>query len=143
MPRAYILEYARSVTRCVALARAGVRPWPAEPARKAARKPLRAPHPPQSRASRRPRPSGAAPAATASKIVAAFLALLAEKRIERIGLAEIAEQAGVSLAQLRGEFASHARASSPPISRPSTALCSPKISATWPKSRRASGCSTC
>jgi AcrR family transcriptional regulator len=40
------------------------------------------------------------------KIVAAFLGLLAEKRFEQIGLAEIAEAAGVSLAQFRGEFAS-------------------------------------
>jgi AcrR family transcriptional regulator len=40
------------------------------------------------------------------KIVAAFMALLAEKSIETIGLAEIAERAGVSLADLRGEFAS-------------------------------------
>ena len=40
------------------------------------------------------------------KIVAAFLSLLAEKPIEQIGLADIATEAGVSLAQLRGEFAS-------------------------------------
>jgi AcrR family transcriptional regulator len=40
------------------------------------------------------------------KIVAAFMALLAERPIEQIGLAEIAKQAGVSLTQLRGEFAS-------------------------------------
>jgi len=52
------------------------------------------------------------PAATANagsereRIIAAFLTLLAEKPIEQIGLAEIATAAGVSLAQLRGEFAS-------------------------------------
>jgi AcrR family transcriptional regulator len=40
------------------------------------------------------------------KIVAAFLALLAEHRIERIGYAEVAARAGVSLAALRGEFGS-------------------------------------
>src|SRR5215472_3113805 len=40
------------------------------------------------------------------KIITAFLNLLAEKRFERIGLTEIAEAAGVSLAQFRGEFAS-------------------------------------
>ena len=34
------------------------------------------------------------------------MALLAEKPIEQIGLAEIAERAGVSLAELRGEFGS-------------------------------------
>src|SRR5580692_10547990 len=53
--------------------------------------------------------SPAAPAAGGSdrdKIVAAFMALLAEKPIEQIGFAEIARGAGVSLTQLRGEFAS-------------------------------------
>jgi AcrR family transcriptional regulator len=40
------------------------------------------------------------------RVVAALMALLAERPIERIGLAEIAEQAGVSLADLRGEFSS-------------------------------------
>jgi AcrR family transcriptional regulator len=40
------------------------------------------------------------------KIIAAFMALLAEKSIETIGLAEIAERSGVSLADLRGEFSS-------------------------------------
>jgi AcrR family transcriptional regulator len=40
------------------------------------------------------------------KIIAAFLALLAEKPIEQIGLAEIAKSAGISLTQMRGEFAS-------------------------------------
>jgi AcrR family transcriptional regulator len=50
-----------------------------------------------------------APAASGTereKIIAAFLSLLAEKPIERIGMAEIAKEAGVSLPQLRGEFAS-------------------------------------
>src|SRR5271169_1212154 len=50
-----------------------------------------------------------APAAAGSereKIIAAFLALLAEKPIEQIGFAEIAKEAHVSLGQLRGEFAS-------------------------------------
>jgi AcrR family transcriptional regulator len=40
------------------------------------------------------------------KIIAAFLSLLAEKQIEQIGLADITAEAGVSLTQLRGEFAS-------------------------------------
>jgi AcrR family transcriptional regulator len=40
------------------------------------------------------------------KIVAAFLALLAEKPFEKIGLAAVAEKAGVSLADMRGEFGS-------------------------------------
>jgi AcrR family transcriptional regulator len=48
----------------------------------------------------------ATPAGDRDKIVAAFLALLADKRLEQIGLAEIAEGAGVTLAQLRGEFGS-------------------------------------
>jgi len=50
--------------------------------------------------------SPSAPAGDRDKIVAAFLELLAEKRIEQIGLAEIAEAAGVTLLQLRDEFPS-------------------------------------
>jgi AcrR family transcriptional regulator len=50
--------------------------------------------------------STAAPAGDRDKIIAAFLGLLAEKRFEQIGLADLAETAGVSLAELRGEFAS-------------------------------------
>jgi AcrR family transcriptional regulator len=38
------------------------------------------------------------------RIITAFMALLAEKPIERIDLAEIAKRAEVSLADLRGEF---------------------------------------
>src|SRR4029077_10423773 len=48
----------------------------------------------------------APPAGDREKIIAAFLTLLAEKPIERIGFAEIAEASGVSLAQLRNEFPS-------------------------------------
>ena len=54
-------------------------------------------------------PSAAAPTAPTTdreKIVAAFLALLADERFELIGLADVAGQAGVSLAQLRDEFPS-------------------------------------
>jgi AcrR family transcriptional regulator len=40
------------------------------------------------------------------KIIAAFLALLAEQPIERIGFADVAGRAEVSLATLRGEFPS-------------------------------------
>src|ERR1700740_2329903 len=40
------------------------------------------------------------------RIVEAFLALLAEKPFESIGLAAVAEKAGVSLADMRGEFGS-------------------------------------
>ena len=57
------------------------------------------------------RKSAASPASRAGKsererIIDAFMALLAEKPIERIGFAEIAKAAGVSLADLRGAFAS-------------------------------------
>jgi AcrR family transcriptional regulator len=41
-----------------------------------------------------------------AKIVEAFMALLAEQPIEKIGFADLAERAGVSLAELRGEFSS-------------------------------------
>jgi len=40
------------------------------------------------------------------KIIAAFMALLAEKRFEQVGFADIAERAGVSLAACRTDFAS-------------------------------------
>src|ERR1700691_1062654 len=56
--------------------------------------------------SRRPTRAQAAPATEREKIIAAFLSLLADKRFEAIGFPEIAKQAGVSLATLRGEFAS-------------------------------------
>ncbi|QCI63708.1 TetR/AcrR family transcriptional regulator [Phreatobacter stygius] len=46
------------------------------------------------------------PQAPRDAIVAAYMALLAEKAPHDIGLAEIAEKAGVSLAVLRGEFGS-------------------------------------
>jgi AcrR family transcriptional regulator len=53
-----------------------------------------------------PSPARAAPSNDRDKIIAALFALLAEKPIERIGLAEIAERAGVSLTALRGAFGS-------------------------------------
>jgi AcrR family transcriptional regulator len=46
------------------------------------------------------------PSTDREKIVAAFLSLLADKPIEKIAFADIAASAGVSLATLRGEFAS-------------------------------------
>ena len=65
---------------------------------------------------RKPTRSGARRSTTASappvagtpreKIIAAFMALLAGKSIETIGLAEVAERADVSLADLRNEFSS-------------------------------------
>jgi AcrR family transcriptional regulator len=73
-----------------------------------ARRPARKSAPKSARASAAG--NAASPAATdgsdRAKIITAFLGLLAEKRFEQIGLAEIAEAAGVSLAQFRGEFAS-------------------------------------
>jgi AcrR family transcriptional regulator len=67
-----------------------------------ARRPARKP------AAKAERASAALPpdASDREKIIAAFMALLAEKRFEEIGLAEIAEAADVSLAAFRGEFAS-------------------------------------
>jgi AcrR family transcriptional regulator len=50
--------------------------------------------------------TAAAPSSERDKIVAALLALLAEKSIEKISFAEIAQGAGLSLAQLRGAFGS-------------------------------------
>jgi AcrR family transcriptional regulator len=67
-----------------------------------ARRPARKPKPARNTTARGP----AAPATDRDKIVAAFLALLSEKRFEQIGFADIAEAAGVSLAELRGEFPS-------------------------------------
>src|ERR1700693_3653996 len=46
------------------------------------------------------------PPSDRDKIITAFLALLAEQPIERIGYADIAGRAGVSLTALRGEFGS-------------------------------------
>lgn len=65
-------------------------------ARKTARKSARA------TPARRP----AAPTTEREKIIAAFLSLLADKSFAAIGFADIADRAGVSLAQLRGEFSS-------------------------------------
>ena len=70
-------------------------------ARKAARSKARRS---SSRAKSAPRP---APSGTPrERILQAFMTLLAEQPIERIGLAEIAERSGVTLADLRGEFGS-------------------------------------
>ncbi len=52
------------------------------------------------------RPAPSAAATGRDKIIAGFLSLLAEKPLEQIGLADIAAEAGVSLAELRGEFSS-------------------------------------
>ena len=55
----------------------------------------------------RVKPANVKPAITGSpreRIITAFMALLGEQPIERIGMAEIAARAAVSLADLRGEF---------------------------------------
>jgi AcrR family transcriptional regulator len=65
------------------------------PARRSSAKPARATQ----------KAASSAAATEREKIIAGFLALLAEKPIEQIGVADIAAEAGVSLAELRGEFA--------------------------------------
>jgi AcrR family transcriptional regulator len=74
-------------------------------ARKPARRPARQS---ASSAAPTPRPATAAPPSGTDreKIVAAFLALLADEPFEQIGLADIAKAAGVSLSALRDAFAS-------------------------------------
>ncbi len=77
-----------------------------------ARRPSRPSRPahPARRTARADRPASeqaqAAPSGERDQIIAALLALLAEKPIEQIGRAEIAQRAGVSLAQLRAAFGS-------------------------------------
>jgi AcrR family transcriptional regulator len=66
-----------------------------------ARKPQRAARSTPKSAPALPPPGGT----DREKIIAAFMAVLAEKRIEEIGFGEIAARAGVTLAVLRGEFA--------------------------------------
>ena len=51
--------------------------------------------------------AGSSPAASdRDRIIAAFMELLSEKRFEEIGMAEVAQRAGVSLAALRDQFPS-------------------------------------
>ena len=60
----------------------------------------------RSRTRRSPAARSAPSGPPRQRIVEGFMALLAEQPIERIGLAEIAERAGVTLAELRDEFSS-------------------------------------
>ena len=55
---------------------------------------------------RRPAPKAPRAGSPRERIIESFMELLAQNPIERIGLAEIASSAGVSLADLRGEFSS-------------------------------------
>jgi AcrR family transcriptional regulator len=62
---------------------------------------------PQRRESAKPEAPALPPGGTdRENIIAAFMALLAEHRIEEIGFGDIAARAGVSLSVLRGEFGS-------------------------------------
>jgi AcrR family transcriptional regulator len=71
-----------------------------------ARKPSRSARPARASARSSSAQASTTPSGEREKIIAALLALLAEKPIEQIGLAEIANEAGVSLVQLRGAFSS-------------------------------------
>jgi AcrR family transcriptional regulator len=73
-----------------------------------ARRPVQRPARKPAARSERPAPTNgpSTPSTDRDRIVAALLALLADRSIETIGLAEVAARAGVSLAQLRDEFAS-------------------------------------
>jgi AcrR family transcriptional regulator len=51
-------------------------------------------------------PASDAPGSSREKIIAALMALLGEMRFEEIGLADIAQRGGVTLADLRAEFGS-------------------------------------
>ncbi|MGO9701106.1 MAG: TetR/AcrR family transcriptional regulator [Xanthobacteraceae bacterium] len=53
-----------------------------------------------------PRRPASVPTSDRDKIIAALLALLADKTFETIGLADVARHAGLSLSQSRAEFAS-------------------------------------
>jgi AcrR family transcriptional regulator len=72
-------------------------------ARRTARRksPSRSSTAPNTAATQRPAPAG-----TREKIIGALMDLLAEKRFEQIGLADVAGRADVTLAELRGEFGS-------------------------------------
>jgi AcrR family transcriptional regulator len=67
---------------------------------KRARKPVRKPAP------RSTRTAASTPQTHREKIVAAFLALLGDKPFAAIGFDDVAHRSGLSLAQVRGEFAS-------------------------------------
>jgi hypothetical protein len=90
-------------------------------AKRAARKTVRKPAP------RSARTAASAPQTDREKIITAFFVLLEDKPFAAIGFNDIAQRSGLSLAQVRGEFAST-------FSRRTCTTC--------PKNPRASGCST-
>ncbi len=67
---------------------------------------------------------------------------LAEQPIERIGLAEIAERAGFTLADLRGEFGSTLAVLAGHVKELDRKVLA-EIDPDMKRNRRASGCSTC
>jgi AcrR family transcriptional regulator len=69
-------------------------------AKRTARKPVRKP------AARSARTAASTPQTHREKIVAAFLVLLEDKPFAVIGFDDVAQRSGLSLAQVRGEFAS-------------------------------------
>jgi AcrR family transcriptional regulator len=69
-------------------------------AKRAARKTVRKPAP------RSARTAASTPQTDREKIIAAFLALLEDKPFAALGFDDIAQRSGLSLAQVRGEFAS-------------------------------------
>ena len=76
------------------------------------------------------------------KAIDALMALLAEHSFEEIGLAEVAGRAGLKLSQLRAEFGSTLAILAAHIKDIDRAVLAGGAP-TWPRSRRASGCSTC
>ena len=97
----------------------------------------------------RPPKAGAATAAPRGggsereRIIAAFMALLAEKPIEQIGFAEIAEGAGVSLAELRNAVRLDGRDPRRAHEGDRPRGAGGRRCRHGARSRRASGCSTC
>ena len=70
------------------------------------------------------------------------MSLLAEHPFEQIGLAQIASDAKLSLAELRAEFASTLAILAAHIKEIDRQVLAGTMP-TWPRNRRASGCSTC
>ncbi len=102
--------------------------------------PRRPNQPPRAPAARR---RAAAERQPRERIIAAFMALLAEKPFEQIGFAEIAGSAGVSLAELRDDLRLDACDPGGAYEGDRPRRARRRRLPTWRRSRRASGCSTC